>query len=97
MKGTAVNVGTTAVRIWPPASGTRAVAGHVDQPTSVLIKHPSGGTATIYIGGADVNNTGGDIGFQLSAGEAISVDLVQDAIYAISSSGTQQIFVVATN
>jgi hypothetical protein len=97
MKGQSVSISASVVRIWPPAASSKEKAGHVDQPTSVLIKHPSGGSGVLYVGGSDVNNTGPNIGFALSPGESLSVDLIQDAIYGIASSGTHTVYVLASN
>lgn len=75
MKGELRNVGgTTTVLVG--VYGNSAV-----YPTSAVIKNPSAGT--IYLGGhADVTTS---TGFPLETDEAISIDLVNEGLYAVAT------------
>ena len=58
-------------------------AGNNGYPLSATVKNS--GATTMYVGGSDVTNSNG---FAVGAGEAVSVDLVNDILYAVTASGT---------
>lgn len=57
--------------------------GNNGYPLSATVKNS--GSTTMYVGGSDVNSSNG---FAIGAGEAVSVDLVNDQLYAVTASGT---------
>lgn len=83
MKATKPTVTTTPTVI-VPSGGTGLT------PRASVVAVPTGG-ATVYVGGPDVDAT---LGFPVAAGTAISVDVVQEALYAVVASGTQAVNVL---
>ena len=55
--------------------------GTVAYPASALVKVPAG-SGTVYVGGSTVSAA---TGFPLAAGEALEVDMVNEALYAVAT------------
>lgn len=83
MQARVVTVGTTPTLI-------TSMGGNALTAQSVLILNPSGGD-TIYVGGPDVDDTDG---FPVEAGGTLAVDLTQEVLCAVVSSGTVDINVL---
>jgi len=82
----AVTVGATATSVLSSSSGTR----------SVLLKAAVGNSEDIYFGDSGLSNPGvTEDGLPLAAGGAMVLDTTA-AIYAISASGSQKVYVAYT-
>lgn len=89
MKSRQLSVTTTRIQVAGGASGfdgssatnPQAGPGSTAYPTGALLKSNTG-NGTIWFGGADVTSTNG---FPMAAGEALEVDLVNEILYAIST------------
>ena len=92
MKGEIITVGSTPTIVAGSSGVGTAVAGagSVSLPTAALIRIPSG-SVTVYFGGSAVTTA---TGCPLVAGEDLEVDLVNEILYAVVSSGTQNINVL---
>jgi hypothetical protein len=78
---------TTAEAI---VSSTNLTYTNTGTPYRVAIKNVDG-AITVYLGGADVANTGAN-GYELLFGTTISLDLYTgDVLYAVAASGTPNI------
>lgn len=88
MKGEVISVGSTPTIVaGANASGTGAGSGSASYPTSALIRIPSG-SVTVYFGGSQVTTS---TGCPFVAGEDLEVDLVNEILYAVVASGSQNI------
>ena len=85
-EGGPVTVGTTAVDL----TFTGATL-------SLLIQSDHGNSGKVWVGKANIDNTGANAMARLAPGEAITLDMddSSNAIYAISDSVTQKIFKLA--
>lgn len=91
MKAEVITIGTTpTIVMGANAAGTGASSGSVSYPTSGLIRVPSG-SVTVYFGGSQVTTA---TGCPFVAGEDVEVDLVNEILYAVVSSGSQNIYVL---
>ncbi len=80
-----VSVGTTATAL--NAAETGGVAG-----ARLVVKLPSGATASVFLGGSTVATTDG---FELTAGSQVTVELAGgELLYGIVASGTQSTHVL---
>lgn len=86
MKGERIQVTSTATPVagHNSSDSRQAGPGSVALPTAALIRVPSG-ALTVYFGGSQVT-TG--TGCPVVAGEDISVDLVNEILYAVIESST---------
>lgn len=84
MIGKSVTVGTTATQIVPEETSGRAGQGDIGYPTASIIRFPSAMSATVYLGGSDVDLSTN--GCPFVAGEDLEIDLVGDILYAIAAS-----------
>jgi hypothetical protein len=82
VKSEAHTVSTTAAAIYATALGH----GGAGYPGSVAIKNI--GAVTVYIGGSDVSSSNG---FPLNENDSLEADLVNDQVYAVVASSTQEI------
>lgn len=73
-------IGTNTLVIGIASQVVGIGAGNVSYPTSALVKNP--GPGTVFLGGSSVNTSAG---FPLATGEAIEVDTVNEALYAIAT------------
>lgn len=85
MNGTPVTVSASATLVVPQG------VGEVNNPQSVLLKVPTGGT-TVYVGSAAVTGASAEEGFPIAAGEVASIDTVGEPLYAIVTTGTQKLY-----
>lgn len=79
MDGTQVEVASGEATLVASNKGTAT------KPHAITLRVPSGGQ-TVYLGGPGVTDA---TGFPLEPGENISLDLVNEQLYAIVSSDTQ--------
>lgn len=63
--------------------------GHANHRHEILVMVPSGGS-TVWVGTEDVDGT--TRGFPIAAGQAITVALINEPLYAVTASGTQVIY-----
>lgn len=74
MKGELRNIGGTTTSL-VGVYGNSAV-----YPTSAVVKNPSAGT--VYVGGQDVTTS---TGFPLETDDAISIDMVNEGLWAVAT------------
>lgn len=91
MKAEVITVGTTpTIVMGSNALGNGAGSGSVSYPTAGIIRIPSG-AVTVYFGGSQVSTSDG---CPFVAGEDLETDLVNEILYAVVASGTQNIYVL---
>lgn len=91
MKGERKTITTTATIVAGANSGgTGAGPGSTSYPTACLVRVPSG-AATVYFGGSAVTTL---TGCPLVAGEDLVIDLVNEILYAVTSTTTASIYVL---
>lgn len=86
MIGERIVVTTAATVIYDPTSGSTAYPG------ACTIKLPSGAAQSVFLGGPTVTAAAG---FELAAGESISVDAVNEKVYGIVAATTETVHVLA--
>lgn len=83
----------TATRITVSTTATLLATGDV-AGTSILLRVPAGGV-TVSLGESDVTTSSG---FDLTAGETLSIDLdVDEELYGIVATGTQSVHTLANH
>lgn len=87
--GRRVSVGTTATRL-------DTVEGNDRTGQKIIVKNPSASAASVDVGGATVTS---GAGFELEAGASMSAELTdydEEAVYAITASGTVTVHIFET-
>ncbi len=75
-------------------SGTQTISFNSHEQRALNDPYPciilnTSSSATLYLGGKSVNNTGGSIGFPLAPNTSIGIDLaVDDVLWGIASTGS---------
>ncbi len=91
MKGEKKQVTTTPTIIaGGNSAGTGAGPGSTSYPTAALIRVPTG-AQTVYFGGSAVTAA---TGCPLIAGEDLVIDLVNEMLYAVTSTTSQTVYVL---
>lgn len=102
-----VAVGTSVVRIWPPAGDTKQY-GHANVPVNLIISRIDTQTSNVAIGGPNVVATGGTASVanngvflrgttSTTLPDRLVLQVVNEEVYAIASAANVVLQVLAVN